>query len=68
MCIVSISAFAVVLNVSGKRVRKICFCVFLTGNRAPDFFSKKYISAVPIFLSILQSVISDHNGRCGCST
>ena len=47
MCVVSISTVAVILNVSGKRVRKICFCDVL----APDFFSKKYISVVPIFLS-----------------
>ena len=65
MCIVSISAVAVIFNVSGKRVRKTCFCVFLADNTAPDFFSKKYISAVPIFLSILHSVISNHDGGCG---
>ena len=33
MCIVSVSAVAVVLNVSGKRVRKICFCVFSCGQQ-----------------------------------
>ena len=46
-----------------EKSKKDLFLCFSCGQQSARFLQQKVHSAVPIFLSILQSVISDHNGR-----